>query len=154
MATLKQLFSKFIVSLERGPDFDNLNKVRSATSMFYGCYALFRVPEYSFPSMAGTGAGGFLGNCKSIQIVPNIDLGIGYTNNNNFVYNNDTLKRMLTPLRFSFSVANAKMSARALNEMFTILPTVSGQTINITGNYGASTCDKNIAISKGWTVVA
>ena len=59
---------------------------------------------------------------------------------------------MLMPLRFTFSVANAKMSASALNEMFSILPTVTGQTVTITGNYGASTCDTTIATAKGWTV--
>ena len=59
---------------------------------------------------------------------------------------------MLTPLKYTFSVANAKMSANALNEMFSILPTVTGKTVTITGNYGASTCDTSIATAKGWTV--
>lgn len=32
--------------------------------------------------------------------------------------------------------------------MFSILPTVTGQTVTITGNYGASTCDTTIATAK------
>ncbi len=57
------------------------------------------------------------------------------------------------PLRFTFSVANAKMSATALNEMYSILPTVTGQTVTVTGNYGVSGDDPTIATVKGWTVV-
>lgn len=57
------------------------------------------------------------------------------------------------PLRFTFSVANAKMSASALNEMYSILPTVTGQTVTVTGNYGVSGDDPTIATSRGWTVV-
>ena len=47
------------------------------------------------------------------------------------------------------------MSAAALNEMFTILPTVVGQTVTITGNYGAldPACDRSIATAKDWTVI-
>ena len=75
------------------------------------------------------------------------------TANTNVVQNTYSLKIMLMPLRFTFSVANAKMSATALNEMFSILPTVTGQTVTITGNYGASNCNTTIATAKSWTVI-
>ena len=54
--------------------------------------------------------------------------------------------------RFTFSVQNCKLSATALNEIYTNLPTVTSQTITVTGNYGAATDDPTIATAKGWTV--
>ena len=68
-----------------------------------------------------------------------------------------SLKRMLiSGMRFSFTVANCQLSAAALNEIFTGLPTVTGQTITVTGNYGVGGAGYNasIAIAKGWTVAA
>jgi hypothetical protein len=44
------------------------------------------------------------------------------------------------------------LSATALNQVFTDLPTLSGKTINITGCTGAATCTRSIATAKGWTV--
>ena len=47
-----------------------------------------------------------------------------------------------------------KMGATALNAMFTSLGTANGsQTITVTGNPGAATCDTSIATNKGFTVV-
>ena len=54
--------------------------------------------------------------------------------------------------RFSFSVANCKLSATALNEIYTNLPTVTGQTITVSNNWGTATDDPTIATAKGWTV--
>ena len=85
--------------------------------------------------------------------IPNITLGSGLTRNISILVSCLSLKRMLMPLRFTFSVANAKMSATALNEMYSILPTVTGQTVTVSGNYGADTCNPTIATNKGWTVV-
>ena len=58
--------------------------------------------------------------------------------------------------RFTFTVANQKLSAVALNELFTGLPTVTGQTITVSGNYGVSEVgyDPTIATAKGWTVTS
>jgi len=54
--------------------------------------------------------------------------------------------------RFTFSVANCKLSAAALDEIYTNLPIVVGQTITVTGNYGIAGDDPTIATLKGWTV--
>jgi hypothetical protein len=63
---------------------------------------------------------------------------------------------LISGMRFSFSVANCQLSAVALNEIFTGLPVVTGQTITVTGNYGISQGGYNplIATMKGWTVTA
>jgi len=52
----------------------------------------------------------------------------------------------------SFTVANCKLSGEALNEIYSALPTVSGQTITVTGNHGVVDDDPSIATAKGWTV--
>jgi hypothetical protein len=54
--------------------------------------------------------------------------------------------------KFTFSVASCNLSSSALNEIYTNLPTVSGQTITVSGNYGTAGDDPTIATAKGWTV--
>jgi hypothetical protein len=62
-------------------------------------------------------------------------------------------KCVLNGITVGFSISNGKMSAQALNDLFTSLGTASGsQTIIVTGNPGAATCDTTIATSKGFTV--
>jgi hypothetical protein len=54
---------------------------------------------------------------------------------------------------FFFACNNNQLSASALNALFSSLPTINegdeGQII-INGNPGEDTCDKSIAINKGW----
>lgn len=138
-------------SLEKAPTFSDSSGVTNADSMLSACKSLTTIPNYIFGNTAVISVHQFVNGCDSLQIMPNITVGPSNLYILNSCY---SLKRMLMPLRVTFSVANAKMSANALNEMFSILPIVTGQTVTITGNYGASTCDKTIATSKGWTVVA
>ena len=140
-------------SLEKAPTFSDSSGVTNANSMLLGCKSLTTIPSYVFGTLSASGLTAFVNLCDSLQIMPNITVGSGYTNNTNILNGNYSLKRMLMPLRFTFSVVSAKMSASALNEMFSILPTVTGQTVTVTGNYGAATCDPTIATNKGWTVV-
>jgi hypothetical protein len=58
----------------------------------------------------------------------------------------------MTNIKFTFSVASCKLSATALNEIYTNLPTVTGQTIFVSENYGTATDDPSIAQAKGWAV--
>ena len=57
-----------------------------------------------------------------------------------------------TGFNYTFSVASCKLSSAALDEIYTNLPTVTGQTITVSGNYGVSGDDPTIATAKGWTV--
>ena len=139
-------------SLEKAPTFSDSSGVTIIINMLQYCKSITTIPSYIFGNVAGSLNNTF-GYMDSLQIMPSITAGSVYTANSNFIVNNYSLKRMLMPLRFTFSVAYAKMSANALNEMFSILPTVTGQTVTITGNYGASTCDTTIATAKGWTVI-
>lgn len=77
------------------------------------------------------------------------------TNTSNFLTGTNSLRSLvLTGLRYGIDVSGQNMSADALNAFFTSLGTAAGaQTITITGNPGAATCDTSIATAKGFTVV-
>jgi hypothetical protein len=55
-------------------------------------------------------------------------------------------------MRFTHSILNCKLSAAALNSYYTALPTVTGQTLTVTGNWGTATDNPAIATAKGWAV--
>jgi hypothetical protein len=115
---------QFCYSLEFAPLF-NTSTVTVFDSMFNGCTSLKTIPAYSTASCTAMSA--FCNTAYSVT-------------------------RILTPIKFTNSIANLKLSADALNELFTILPTVTGQTLTITGNVGAATCNTSIATAKGWTI--
>jgi hypothetical protein len=54
--------------------------------------------------------------------------------------------------KFTFSVTLCKLSAASLNQLYTSLPTVTAQSITVTGNVGVAGDDPTIATAKGWTV--
>ena len=141
-------------SLEKAPIFSNSSGVTNIQGIFTNCKSLTTIPSYTFGNISGSGGlTNSINGCDSLQIMPSISIGSVYTANTGFITASYSLKRMLMPLRFTFSVANAKMSSTALNEMYTALPTVTGQTVTVTGNYGVSGDDPTIATAKGWTVV-
>jgi hypothetical protein len=51
-------------------------------------------------------------------------------------------------------VASSNLGPDALDEIYTSLPTVSGQTITVTSNWGTASDDPTIATAKGWTVTS
>jgi hypothetical protein len=58
-------------------------------------------------------------------------------------------------MKFTVSYSSCKLSTTALNDVFSGLGIASGtQTITITNNPGAATCDRSIATGKNWTVVS
>lgn len=149
LTTLTSMFAG-CVALVGGAEFESTNGVTAIGLMYNNCSALSYVPQYSFPAIVGT-ANTVFGNCQALSSIPEIYLGNPTATSAIFsgLY---SLKRMLMPLKYSFSVAQSKMSATALNEMYTMLPTVTGQTITITGTIGASGDTPSIATAKGWTV--
>jgi hypothetical protein len=63
-------------------------------------------------------------------------------------------KLILQGIIVSFACTAASLSANALNSLFTSLGTpTTTQTINVSGNPGAATCDTSIATAKNWTVI-
>jgi hypothetical protein len=63
-----------------------------------------------------------------------------------------SLASLLFPASITFTVASCKLSPAALDALYTSLPTVTGKTITVTGNYGTSGHTPSIATAKGWTV--
>jgi hypothetical protein len=127
--------------------------------MFSGCSSLQTIPPFPGSVAAVTTMVNMFQNCSSLLAVPAMNL-TGMTSASsltNFINNCPSLARApVTGARFSFSVTSCRLSAAALNEIFTELPTVTGQTITVTGNYGISQAgyDPTIATAKGWTVTA
>ena len=91
-------------------------------------------------------------SCYSLQAVPLFNTQ-AVTNMSYMFATCPSLSRIAaTGFKYTFSVANCKLSAAALDEIYTNLPTVTGQTITVTGNWGAATDNPSIATAKGWTV--
>lgn len=91
--------------------------------------------------------------CESLNKTHLINCGSIVTTTNAFNLNSSLSDLILDGLTVGFSIANCNLTDTALNDLFTSLGTASGsQTIIITGNPGAATCDTTIATGKGFTV--
>lgn len=127
--------------------------VTNMSNMFNSCYALSNLPALSTSSVSDMS--GMLTYCTSLQSVPALNCS-NVTSSSGFssIFNgcNSLARILMAAFKYTFSVSGCRMSAARLNELFTNLPTVTGQTVTITGNFGAATCDRTIATAKGWTV--
>jgi len=98
--------------------------------MFNNCYGLQSVTGLSGASAYGSGTyTSMFNNCPSLQSIS------------------------ATNMKFTHSIQYCKLSATYLNAYYTALPTVSAQTLSVTGNWGTATDNPAIATAKGWTVV-
>lgn len=80
----------------------------------------------------------------------------GGITNTNLTFNGCVFLRKLimTGMRIGFNISGNALQAAALNALFTSLGTANGaQTINVSLNPGAATCDTSIATAKGFTVI-
>lgn len=164
-------------SLQAVPLF-NTAAVTSMANMFFNCFSLQFVPLFN--TAAVTNMSGMLGNCLSLQNIPLFNTSAVTNMSNMFsscfalqsvpalvttaVTSSGNFTNMFSgctslsrieakDFRFSFSVAGCKLSATALNEIYTNLPVVVGQTITVSNNWGTATDNPAIATAKGWTVV-
>ena len=121
--------------------------------MFFSCSALASVPLIN--TAKGTIFSYMFCCCFALTTIPQLDTskGTGFSVMFNSCQN---LSRMrATGFKVSFSLASCKLSRAELVSIFTGLPTVTGQTITVTGNFSAAQLtaeDKAIATTKGWTV--
>lgn len=106
----------------------NINAVTTIQSMFSNCFNIRIIELY---------------NCENVVTVTTWAAGV-----------TNVAKLILQGLKVTISVANFKLSGIAMNDLFTSLGTPeTTQTINVSGNPGAATCDTSIATSKNWTVI-
>jgi surface protein len=153
VTTMGNMFSN-CSSLQSVPLF-NTAAVTTMSSMFANCTSLQSVPLFN--TAAVTTMASMFSGCSSLQSVPalNTDAVSSSANFGSMFLTCRSLSRVeAKEFNFTFSVANCKLSGAALDEIYTNLPTVVGQTITVTGNYGTATHDPTIATGKGWTVTA
>jgi len=157
----------------------NTAAVSNASSMFTGCVSLVSVPLFNWASGLGVNLSSMFNGCSALKIVPAFSTSV--VNNMSGMFNNCSslttipaftgsgssssafytnifqncfalARSEVTNFRFSHSYANCKLSAAELDAIYTRLPTVTGQTITVTGNYGTAGDNPAIATAKGWTV--
>ena len=131
--------------------------VTNMTNMFNGCYALQTVPLFNTALV--TAMNGMFLNCYALQTVPAFQAHVSLTtvDYTSWVLNCSNLSEVgIIGVRNNISFINCKLDKANLVIIFNNLETVSGKTITITGNVGASLLtptDRLIATSKGWTII-
>lgn len=167
--------------LRVAPDLD-ATAIANATYMFYDCQSLVTAKPYVFPATAPLTVLGMYWLCSSLVAPPAISIaaatsaqilyqacallteipainlsGVTSAAGLTGIFATSTYIKRVKAFgsKYSISVAGCNMQAAELNEFFTNLGTaaIAAQTITITGNPGAATCDQTIATAKGYTVV-
>jgi len=145
-------------SLQSVPPFVT-TAVTNTSVMFNTCTYLQSVP--SFATNLVTTMTFMFSNCLSLRTLGLLNTsGITSAANTVNLFNNciSLSKGRTNGIQHSISYANCKLSAAAIDDIFTGLGTASGapgsQTITVAGNYGAATCTTSIATNKFWTVAA
>jgi surface protein len=139
-------------NLQTVPLFNTVS-VTDMSGMFSGCNNLQTVPLFN--TAAVTNMSFMFNSCNSVAAIPALTTtAVTSSGNFNTIFGScNSLSRIeAKDFRFTFSVASCKLSATALNEIYTNLPTVTSQTITVTGNYGTAADNPAIATAKGWTV--
>jgi surface protein len=129
----------------------NTSSVTNMSSMFYQCYALTSVPL--FDTSSATNMAGFLYSCRKVINIPALDLGSATNLSGYPFYIGGGGRLEAINIISSFSMPGMNMTAVALNEVYTNLATVVGQTIEVIDNLGTTNDDPSIATAKGWTVI-
>jgi hypothetical protein len=139
--------------LEVVGDFDFETKSGTTfTDVFYNCYNLRKIGTISTTASMTTMATAFR-FCQRLQDIIITDCAGVTTTTNTFVFTASIKTLHLSGITVSFDVSDNDMEAEDINDLFTSLGTAAGsQTVTVTGNPGASTCDTSIATGKGWTV--
>ena len=131
----------------------NTALVTRMEATFGGCTSLTTIPLFN--TAAVTNMNGMFGNCTSLTSVPafNTTAVSSASNFTNMFNNCNSLSRIeAKDFRFNIFMTNCRLGATELNEIYTNLPTLSGQTITVTGNHGTASDNPSIAEDKGWTV--
>jgi hypothetical protein len=122
-------------------------------NMFFGSSALKTVPAYN--TTGTTSVASMFSGCPLLQEIPAFNLN-GITASSGLTTwtsgCTSLAKIKATGAKYTHSIASGKLSATALNAYYTALPTITGQTLTVSGNWGVATDDPTIATAKGWTV--
>ena len=122
---------------------------------------IYRLPDITFSTSTFSGANNqMFADVSRVKEIPAYDLSaLTVPLNNNTLFNQTNisaggeLQRIrATGIACTFTIRDNHMSADALDELMTNCATVTGKTMDLRNNPGASTCDTTIATNKGWTV--
>ena len=162
--------------LEKVPLYNTAN-VTTMQGMFDGCSSLETLPKFDLTSC--TNLTSFVRYCDSLLTLPLLDTSgvqnfatmvsgnrklrvfpaydmnaaTSATNSNPFGLNASLSRIQATGIKYTINISGLPLNSAELNEVYTNLATVSGQTITVTGCRGVDADDPTIATAKGWTVV-
>lgn len=146
--TFDQMFFDCI-NLQSIPAIDT-SKCTSCNYIFYQCNALLHVPMLDMSLC--TSFNNMFGACSSLREIPAINLNAATEMTSMFIGCTQLTSIKLINIPLSINVVGNKLSAAALNELYSNLKTVAGYTIYVSGNYGTAGDDITIATAKGWAV--
>ncbi len=139
-------------ALLTAPTFSSTSSVTNFSSMFSGCSNLQIVPIYTVGAANLTSM--FL-DCWALAAAPAFNYSTITTGTTLFSGCRNLSKGILANAPpVSHSYLNCKLSAAALDVIYTALPTIVAQTITVTGNYGTATDTPALCTGRGWTVTA
>lgn len=115
------------------------------------------IQEITFPglgTLAATGMENAFNGCSSLRkiVFPTGKMGSLTTLGTPFASCLNLREIENCEIPVSFSLQNCMLDAANLDQIYTSLPTITSQTITVTGNVGTSGDDPTIATAKGWTV--
>lgn len=151
IGAITSLFNMFAncSSLQSVPLF-NTASVNNMTSMFVSCISLQSVPLFNTANVTSMN---LMFNGAGSLYEANFNMA-SVTNTTQMFVNIVSLQKFTaTGLTRGITISGNLLSATEINNFFTSLGTASGaQTIVVTGNPGAATCDVTIATLKGFIV--
>jgi len=128
------------------------------SNMFRECYSLKYIPD--IPNLQNiTYLNLAFYRCYSLKEMPAMDLsGLTLQSNNDFATSKSLLKFNVTAYspNVNLYLYWGSMDATSLNEVYTMLPDLTGltgRTITVTGQAGVASDNPTIATNKNWTVV-
>ena len=131
----------------------NTAAATNTQQMFQNCTSLATVPLFN--TAAVTNIQSMFTGCTSLSSVPTLNVSAVSSSGNftNMFNDCNSLSRIQAAnFNYTFSVANCKLGATELNEIYTNLPVAVGQTITVSNNVGTTGDNPAIATAKGWTV--
>jgi parallel beta-helix repeat protein len=143
-------FTKNCVSLSIFPTL-YFYTVTNASFLWYGCVSLREIEQLDFDS--ATDIDSIIQNCSSLQILPNFNFASVTSCTDAFTGCPSLSRIAIRNLGINFSIASCNLINTALDNVYTLLPTVATtKTLTVTSNPGAPGT-YSIALAKGWSVV-
>lgn len=121
---------------------------------FQNCESLQEITLPDLGTLGATGLQNTFNNCQSITKItfPTGKMGSVTTVSTPFGNCLNLREIVNCEIPVSFSLQNCMLDAANLDQVYTSLPTITSQTITVTGNVGTTGDTPSIATGKGWTV--